>query len=70
METCPGPDGRVRVVLVKTAKSLLRRPIGKLVLLLKESDKDEQSPPLGPRDVGASTKKIQILSKSQLTVSK
>ena len=70
METYPGPDGRVRVVLVKTAKSLLHHPTCKLVLLLKESDKDKQSPPLGPRDVGASTKKIQVLSKSQLTVRK
>ena len=70
METYPEPDGRVRVVLVKTAKSLLRCSICKLVLLLKESDKDEQSPPLGPRDVGASTMKIQILSKGPLTVSK
>ena len=70
METYPELDGRVRVVLVKTAKSLLRCPICKLVLLLKESDKDEQSPPLGPRDVEASTMKIQILSKGQLKVSK
>ncbi len=48
VKTYPGQDGLVRVVLVKTAKSLLRRPICKLVLLLKESDKAKQSPPLGP----------------------
>ncbi len=45
VKTYPGQDGLVRVVLVKTAKSLLRRPICKLVLLLKESDKAKQSPP-------------------------
>ena len=65
METYPGPDGRVRVVLVKRAKSLLRRSICKLVLLLKESDKDKKRPPLGPRDVGARSKKGQTRSKSQ-----
>ncbi len=60
MKTYPGQDGLVRVVLVKTAKSLLRRPICKLVLLLKESDKAKQSPPLGPRDVGASKQVTNI----------
>ena len=45
VETYPGEDGLVRTVEVRLAsRSILKRPIHKLVLLLESSGKVEQDP--------------------------
>ena len=39
----PGQDGKVRVATVKTSGGIFKRPIVKLVLLLQEEDKENNS---------------------------
>ena len=39
----PGQDGKVRVATVKTAGGIFKRPIVKLILLLQEEDKENNS---------------------------
>lgn len=38
LETCPGADGLVRVVILKTEKSIFKRPITKVCLLPIETE--------------------------------
>ena len=39
----PGQDGKVRVATIKTAGGIFKLPIVKLILLLKEEDKENNS---------------------------
>ena len=43
LEVHPGQDGLVRSITVKTDKTMLKRPINKVVLLVAAEEKEENA---------------------------